>query len=309
MRILLTGASGLVGAEVARQAAASGHKIIGLVGRWTGSVPGVSELHSVNLADHAAAVEWVKRSKPEAMINAAAISEPAACDANPTLSHALNVALPLALATAAVEARARFVHISSEQVFDGKNPPYTISTPPHPINLYGRQKLESEQNVLSADPTAAVVRAPLLLGNSLSERRSVHEKLFELWAGGGIARLYANEFRQVCTAGNLATALIELANRSDLRGVFHWAGAAVCSRFKLGQEIAAHFGVPQTLIASVMRASTPEISAKRPADLSLDLAPLNRELRVRPQALSETLSELKVPEVFRAWQKNLPSVQ
>ncbi|HEY4245610.1 MAG TPA: SDR family oxidoreductase [Lacunisphaera sp.] len=307
MRILLAGASGLVGAEVARQAADAGHVVVGLVGRWTGAIPGVAEAHAVDLSDGVAANEWVRRVRPEVVINAAAISEPAACEANPMLSQVLNVTFPANLAAAAEAVSARFIHISSEQVFDGANPPYRIGDPPSPINLYGRQKVESEQLVLSASKNAAVVRAPLLLGNSLSGKRSVHEKLFEIWSGGNAARFYVDEFRQACTAGNLAAALLEVVARPELRGVFHWAGAELSSRYELGQRLAARFGVPPALVTPVHRAETPAISAKRPANLALDLAPLNRELRFKPQTLDKALHELVVPVHFREWQRKITS--
>jgi dTDP-4-dehydrorhamnose reductase len=309
MRILLAGASGLVGAEVARQAARAGHLVVGLVGRWTGVIPGLAEMHAVDLADGSATTEWVWRIRPEIVINAAAISEPAACEANPIISQAVNVAFPASFAAAAEEISARFIHISSEQVFDGNNPPYRVDDLPSPINLYGRQKLESEQLVLAASKNAAVVRAPLLLGNSLSGKRSPHEKLFELWAGGGQARFYVNEFRQVCTAGNLAAALLEIASRPDLCGVFQWAGAELSSRYELGRRIAARFGVPLTLVTSLHRAETPAVSAKRPANLGLDLAPLNKELQLKPQALDDALQELVVPPHFAEWRCKIISVQ
>jgi len=300
MRILLAGASGLVGAEVARQAAGAGHVVVGLVGRWTDAIPGLAEMHAVDLANGNAATEWVRRVRPQIVINAAAISEPAACESNPPV-------FPASFAAAAKEISARFIHISSEQVFDGNNPPYRVDDLPSPINLYGRQKVESEQLVLAASENAAIVRAPLLLGNSLSGKRSPHEKLFELWAGGGQARFYVDEFRQVCTAGNLAAALLEIATRPDLRGVFHWAGAELSSRYELGRRIAARFGVPPTLVAPLHRAETPAISAKRPANLALDLAPLNKELRLTPQPLDAALRELTVPVHFSEWHRKMIS--
>jgi len=308
MKILLTGASGLVGAAVARLAAAAGHEITGLAGSWTGGVPGVAHLHPVDLTDIASAAAWVRRLEPDAIINAAAISEPAACETDPTLSQTMNVALPVRLAEAAALIGARFVHISSEQVFDGEKPPYYIDSTPRPLNLYGRQKLESEQRVVAADSSAAVVRAPLLLGNSLSGRRSVHEKLFELWAGAGVARLYTDEFRQVCSADNLAAALLELAERRDLCGPLHWAGAELLSRYELGLRLTRHFQVPENRVAAVWRADTPAVSAKRPANLALALEPLSGILRTQPQSLDEILRGLEVPVTYREWQKSLRSV-
>src|SRR3954468_13962126 len=120
MKILLTGASGLVGAEVARQAASAGHTVIGLTGKWSGLVPGAAELHPVNLIDHTLATDRVQKTQPDVVINAAAIAEPLACEADPITSQAMNVALPAALAQTCFEGRIRFIHISSEQVFDGE---------------------------------------------------------------------------------------------------------------------------------------------------------------------------------------------
>ena len=305
MKILLTGASGLVGAEVARQAASAGHIVIGLTGKWNGPVPGTAELHAANLADPAQVRDWLARARPDAVINAAAVAEPLACEADPIASQALNVELPTALAEACRTSGCRFIHISSEQVFDGNAGPYSIRSEPHPINLYGRQKLESEQRVLEANASSAIVRAPLLLGNSLSGRRSIHEKLLELWSGGGVARLYEDEFRQACTAENLAATLLELAERSELAGVFHWAGSELCSRYTLAQKIAARFGVPPASVLAIKRSDTPALSVKRPANLALDLTPLDRKLRNKPQTIEVALGRLVVPDPFREWQRNL----
>lgn len=308
MKILLIGASGLVGAAVARQAAAAQHHVIGFVGRWTAKVPGAAELHSVELTNTAFAADWVRRTKPEAVINAAAISEPAACEAEPELSHTINVVLPALLAEASAQVDSRFLHISSEQVFDGEHPPYATTSQPRPLNLYGRQKVESERRVFAADHSAAIIRAPLLLGNSLSGRRSIHEKLLELWAGSGVARLYADEFRQVCTANSLAAVLLELATRRELRGTFHWAGAELVSRYELGRRLAAYFQVPENFVAEIRRADTPAVSAKRPANLALNLAPLSQELRTQPQLLNEALRELTVPVAFQKWQQSMQAL-
>ncbi len=294
----------MVGAAFARLAATAGHEVIGLVGSWTGGVPGTTELHPVDLTDTTTAAAWVRRTKPDAIVNAAAVSEPAACETDPALSQTMNVALPARLAEAAALIEARFVHISSEQVFDGEQPPYYIDSVPRPLNLYGRQKLESEQRVLAANPAAAVVRAPLLLGNSLSGHRSVHEKLFELWAGAGVARLYTDEFRQVCSADNLAAALLELAGRRDLCGPLHWAGAELISRYALGLRLTTHFQIPENRVAAVWRVDTPAISAKRPANLALALEPLTGILRTQPQSLDEILRGLEVPVTFREWQRS-----
>jgi len=153
--------------------------------------------------------------------------------------------------------------------------------------------------VLAAAPRSAVVRLPLLLGNSPTGRRSVHEKMAETWAAGGTVKLYTDELRQVCTADSVADVLLALAARPGLAGLFHWAGAVPVSRWDLGRAIAARLGVAESRLAPMTRADTPAVAATRPRDLTLDLAPLDRELGVKPETLAEAVRTLRVPAWFR----------
>jgi dTDP-4-dehydrorhamnose reductase len=303
MRILITGASGLVGSACARLAGELGHEAIGTVGRWSGPVPGATELHAADLGNREATVALIRGIKPDCILNTAAVAEPAVCDADPLHAQQLNVGLPVLLAGEAGRTGARLLHLSSEQVFDGEHAPYSASDPPHPLNLYGRQKAESEQRVLALAPQSCVVRPPLLLGNSLGGQRSTHERMFEAWAAGRRVKLYTDEIRQVCGVDNLAGALLELALRRDLSGIFHWAGTEAVSRWTLGRRIAAHFSVAEKWLEPMARAETAAISAKRPRDLSLKLAPLDNLLRTKPAGLEAAIKGLTVPPAFAAWHR------
>lgn len=309
MKLFLTGASGLVGAAVATAAARRGHEVIGVSGRFTGPLEGLARRLTLDLADEAALTAAVLESFPDAIINCAAMSEPAQCDAQPALSEKLNIALPATLARLAHHLSARFIHISSEQVFDGaQTAPYRVDSPTNPITRYGRQKLASEHAVLAAAPEfSAIVRAPLLMGDSPGAQRSLHERLLADWAAGRTVRLYADESRQPCTGENLADALVELAERPALRGVFHWAGRELFSRVQLGEAIRAHFKLTdaQAPIVVTHRTDNPAIAASRQACLALDLAPLLGTLKTQPQTLSQQLASLKVPPLVRAWYHSL----
>ncbi len=261
MTILLAGASGLVGSAFARAAARRGHRVVGTVASFAGPLEGLAQRLKLDLADAAATTSAVLDAFPEAIVNCAAVSVPEQCDADPALAQALNVDLPALLARLAHHVSARFVHLSSEQVFDGaRTAPYAPGDAVRPINLYGRQKVESERLVHAAAPDFAVtVRAPLLMGNSPGGRRSLHERLLADWAAGKTPRLFTDEFRQPCTAENLAEVLVELCERPDLRGVHHWAGADLLSRFELGERLRAHFKLTpaQAPLEAVARAAKP----------------------------------------------------
>lgn len=302
MNILLTGASGLVGGNFAMIASVAGHHVTGLVGRWPQALPGLTRQVAFDLQDEAAVRALVREVRPEIIINAAAVSEPAQCEADPETSHRLNVVVPETLAHLATTTGACLIHLSTEQVFDGTRPPYAVGAARRAINLYARQKLEAEDRVLAAAPDRAVVlRLPLLMGNSPGGRRSVHERLLMLWADDKPAKLYRDEIRQTCTADSVAAAMLELCGRPELRGVFHWAGAEPVSRLAIGERVRAHFGLNEVRapIVALSRADDPAAVASRQADLSLDLAPLDRELKTRPETFDEALAKLRLPAWWR----------
>jgi dTDP-4-dehydrorhamnose reductase len=305
MNIFLAGASGLVGSAFARAAARRGHRVVGTVGAYAGQIEGVAVKRQVDLSHEMATTTAVLEVFPEAIVNCAAISVPEQCDANPALAQALNVVLPATLAKLAHHVSAKLVHLSSEQVFDGSRAAaYDAAHPASPINLYGRQKLESERAVHSlAAEHAITLRAPLLMGNSPTGQRSNHERLLADWAGGRTPKLFTDELRQPCTAENLAEVMVELCERDDLRGLFHWAGAELISRYALGVQIREFFKLTekQAPITSVTRAELPEVARKRQASLALDIAPLAGKLKTQPQTIARQLEELNVPLPVRSW--------
>jgi len=305
MTIFLTGASGLVGSAFARAAARRGHRVIGTVGTQGGKIEGLAEQHPLDLAQNGSVTSALLDHFPQAIVNCAAVSVPEQCEADPARAQALNVELPALLARLAHHVSARFVHLSSEQVFDGTRPaPYRAEDPVAPINLYGRQKVESERLVHQhAAEFAVTVRPPLLMGNSLTGRRSNHERLFADWAAGRTPRLFTDEFRQPCTAENLAEVLVELCERDNVRGVFQWAGTELLSRYELGVRIREQFKLTaaQAPLEAVTRAAVPDVARKRQACLALHIAPLAAQLKTRPQSVAEQLADLNVPVPCREW--------
>src|SRR3954469_6985177 len=198
MNIFLTGASGLVGSVFAQAAARRGHRVVGVVGNYAGELAGVTAKRALDLTDEAATTAAILDVFPEAIVNCAAVSVPEQCELDPARAQAMNVALPATLARLAHHVSARFIHLSSEQVFDGtRRTPYAAGDATSPINLYARQKIESERAVQAAAPEVALtLRAPLLMGDSPGGKRSLHERMLADWSAGKTLKLYTDEFRQ-----------------------------------------------------------------------------------------------------------------
>lgn len=306
MNIFLTGASGLVGSAFARAAKRRGHRVTGTVGSFAGEIEGLHQKLVLDLTNEAATTSAVLDAFPEAIVNCAAISVPEQCEANPALAQTMNVALPALLARLSHHVSGRFIHLSSEQVFDGTSAkPYAAGDAVNAINLYARQKIESEQAVHAAAPEFAItLRVPLLTGNSAGGARSLHERMLADWSAGKTPKLFVDEFRQPCSAENLAEVMVELCERNDVRGIQHWAGTELLSRYELGLRVRERFKLTdkQAPIASVTRAEAPEaVTRKRQPSLALDISPLAGKLKTRPQSLAQQLDELKVPGPVRAW--------
>ncbi len=149
MRILLTGAGGVVGARMLSLLRERGHE------------PVCFPRGMLAAATQAQVEAFALRAEPEAVIHLAAISDTAYCEAHPDESRRANVDVTLWLCEAARKAGARMVCYSSDQVYNGLGPggPYPEDAVRVPNNVYGRHKLESEQRALALLPSAVMLRA------------------------------------------------------------------------------------------------------------------------------------------------------
>jgi dTDP-4-dehydrorhamnose reductase len=173
---------------------------------------------------------------------------------------------------------------------------------PNPLSVYGIQKLDAEKKVLSVtDDNLIVLRATLLNGNSPMGKRSPHEKILQSLARGQKLTLFDDEIRQPCSVENLADVMVELLERPNLNGLFHWAGSEEISRFDLGLLILKRFGInPDQIIQGKMKDKQLNLG-NRPSHLSFVLEPLVSKVRTQPLSIEEQLQELRVPNQLYAW--------
>src|SRR3989304_788788 len=159
MRILVTGASGLVGLNLALEASQQ-HTVFGTVNAHRLQTTAFTVLQADLLAP--GSVERVlDETRPDWVIHCAALANVDACEAYPALAVKLNSELPGELAYYAARAGARLVHISTDAVFDGERGEYTEQDQPNPLSIYARTKLEGERAVREANSGAIVARVNL----------------------------------------------------------------------------------------------------------------------------------------------------
>jgi dTDP-4-dehydrorhamnose reductase len=288
MKILLTGASGLLGHNFALAATKRGHQIYGLYHRRKPTASGLAQAIKMDLQAPDNLTQLCLQLWPDAIVNCAAISSPQQCEQSPDLAEKINVALPQLLAQIATHIGARQIHISTDLVFDGTaDQPYRSTDLPNPRSLYGQYKLMAERAVLEHNPEDPVVlRVPLLMGKSSSQARSVHEKLLLAIQSGEALQMSRSEWRQPAAADNVAAVMLELCERRDLHGLFHWAGSEHLSRFEIAQRILDHFNYPLDAVEAI---DSPPEQVQR---LLFNLEPLVNKIKTRPQNFQSQLDAL-----------------
>ena len=145
--IMITGANGFLGARLAQYFAA----------RYEVVTPTHAEMELTNPAQVEAVVRQIR---PDVVLHCAAVSDVKACEADPVRSQAINVGGTEAVASACAKTGAKLIFCSSDQIYFGSDglQMHTEDEPVTPCNVYGRQKLQAEQQALARCPTAVCLR-------------------------------------------------------------------------------------------------------------------------------------------------------
>lgn len=249
MRLVITGADGMLGQDVAVAAAAAGHETIALA------------RSDLDITDRAAVGDTIAAARPDAVINCAGWTDVDGAEASPEEALAVNGAGAGNVAAAAQEGGAWTVHVSSDYVFDGtKREPYVESDPTGPLSSYGASKLAGEREVARAAPEAhTIVRSSWLFG---AGGPCFPATMLRLAAERDQLQVVDDQVGCPTFTGHLAHALVDLA-RAPFPGVVHVAGGGHCSWFEFSREIVKAAG----LECEVTPCSTAEMPrpAQRPA--------------------------------------------
>jgi len=287
LRVLVTGASGLLGGRLAALLDARGFAVI--AGRHHAPVPpGLPEV-PLDLGDPAAVARAFRLARPDAVLHAAAFARADDCERRPADAEMLNHHGSRRLAEACRAAGLRLVALSTDLVFSGERGRLTEDVPPRPVLAYGRTKLAGEEAVLAAHPGAAVARVALVVGRGHGPGGTASETVAWALADGRPLSLFTDEHRSPVDPESLAGALAALLS-GGATGRFHLGGPERLSRHELGLRVARTTGLPATTIRAARQADHPG-PAPRPPDVSLDSTRARRELGWAPRPLDEALAE------------------
>lgn len=235
LRILVTGAEGMLGRDIIEVAISAGHEVRGM-GRF-----------ELDVTDRDQVIDRMELDRPDLVINCAAMNDLDMAEAEPELADQVNAegAANAAEATAAVDCRV--LYMSTDYVFDGKKgEAYVESDPPSPVSALGRSKLKGEEATLFANPRAYVVRTswPFGLGGPNFVEAMLH-------AGEVQGRVLASRDRVASPTwtAHLAQAIVRLID-TDRFGIHHLAASGHCSRYDFAREIFDRSGMEVTTLST-----------------------------------------------------------
>jgi dTDP-4-dehydrorhamnose reductase len=287
MRVLVTGASGQLGAYLIDRLLREGHCPVAWSGRTSGTRSGVN-LRRVDLADREQVLGALADERPDSIIHLGAISRADAVLREPERARLVNVEATGHLADWARDHRRRFLYISTDLVFDGAHAPYTEEDVPSPTMLYGRTKLDGEGSV---GPHGLVVRLPLMFGPSRTGVPSAFDGWLAALRDGKAQTFFLDEYRSPLDYATAADALARLVV-GDATGTLHVGGPARVSRFDLMRRVASALGLDASLVLENSRRDV-TFPEPRPADVSL--------ASVRLGEVLPGLRRPSVEEAARSW--------
>jgi dTDP-4-dehydrorhamnose reductase len=222
VKVLVTGAGGMLGQDAARAAAAANHEVVAF---------GHDEL---NITRERRVRQIIAREAPHAVINCAAWTDVDGAEVREPSATQVNAAAAGELAAAAAEAGAAIVQPSTDYVFDGtKREPYVESDPVAPINAYGRSKLGGERAVASANERHFVVRTSWLFGTG---GHNFVEAMLHQAEHADHVLVVRDQLGCPTYTGDLAEALVRLLD-GESYGLHHIAGGGECSWYEFAAEI------------------------------------------------------------------------
>jgi dTDP-4-dehydrorhamnose reductase len=246
LTLLVTGASGLLGANLVLAARDAGRSVTAVSLAQPVHLNDTSS-YTLDLSEPGAASNLFARVRPRIVIHTAAGTNVDRCEIDPEYARRLNEVMAREVAVAARTVGARMVHISTDAVFGAsEQDAYGEEDPTGPCNAYGRSKLAGEAAVIAADPGSVVVRTTIY-GWNAQPKKSLAEYFLERFRKGESAPGFTDAWMTPILVNDLAALLLRLGDL-DAVGVMHVAGGDCITKAEFGRRLAVAFGYDPDLV-------------------------------------------------------------
>ncbi|MGB0526052.1 MAG: SDR family oxidoreductase [Flammeovirgaceae bacterium] len=280
MRILLTGAAGLIGREIHHYFSTKGHHLIPVDVRiqHTGICLDLTQARLVR--------QLVAQHQPDLIIHLAAMKDIKLCETNKRAAHRTNYGITTTLADICKASQIRLIYFSTDYVFGKQDQFWEEHDPLCPTTQYGIDKAKSEQYIQAQLTNYAIIRTAQLYGFSGDFVSLVWKTL----RSNQVFKAISNLINCPTWIQDLLAMLDQIIHQAH-QGIFHCVGPAALSRYQYAFEIAQTFGLNTNLIQPITLDFTQDI---RPPIVRINGSSTYQKLQVYPHRLKNALPTCKL---------------
>ena len=293
MRILVTGSNGLLGQKLTRLLQEDEDVYLIATARGKSALRIVrGEYHSLDISNRENVDSVLRFTKPDVIINAAAMTQVDDCETHREACWNANVTSVEHLVRCCKALHIHLVHVSTDFIFDGSHGPLDENEIPNPVNYYGESKLAAEKVIRASPISWAILRTVLVFGitNDMSRSNIV------LWVKKSLEQqkpiqLVNDQWRTPTLAEDLAQGCY-LAAKKGARGIYNISGKDFMSPYDIALKTAGYFKLDKSLITPT-NSTTFVQPAKRPPTTGFIIDKARKELGYDPRSFEEGLAILE----------------
>ena len=292
MKVLVTGANGLIGQHIGKLILKSKTLNILPTGIGKSRVKDFENIYQkLDISNSVEVKNLLKFEKPDILINCAAISHVDICEQFPDKCYKVNV-LGVKNLIDNLNPQSKFIHLSSDFVFDGTSLNYEENDKPNPLSIYGKSKLQAEEYIQQNFKNHQIIRTILVFGfgENLSRNNILTWAYSSLNQNNNI-NVVNDQIIKPTYIKDLAKAILDLMVNYQ-NSIFHISGDEEISIYQLAKKVAEVYGFDKNLIASISSKSLNELG-KRPPINGFNLNKISSIINYKPQSITNALIDSK----------------
>ena len=285
MKILITGANGMLGSMLTEMLFKTEHQILATGrGEFRSNQLTFNEKNrytTLDILKPQEIEEVIGNFRPDTIIHAAAMTQVDECEQDKELCSRINIAASKDIMVAAQKCGSSFYYISTDFVFNGEDGPYAETDKTGPVNFYGESKLQAEEALKASDLRWCIIRTVLLYGKTDHIKRSN----FIYWVRDNLLahnpiKVVNDQIRTPTFIPDLAKGIIK-AVEMQAKGIYHISGDDVLTPYEMAIEVADYLNLDNNLITAV-NASIFTQPGKRPQKTGFHINKASKELDYQP---------------------------
>ncbi len=292
LKILLTGANGLLGQKTAEVfARETDHELLLSDLAEKAEEPRKYSYLPLDITNKESVKKAVKEYMPDLIINAAAFTNVDGCETERELSWRVNVDAVKHLIIASRFNSSKIIHISTDYIFDGIHGGYDENATPNPLSFYGKAKLASENALTASGVNHTIIRTMIIYGTGTNVKKNFALWLVDKLKNNEPVNIVNDQYGMPTMVDDLGLALLRIVER-ERAGIYNVCGSEYINRYEFALKLADIFEFDRGLIIPIKTAELNQ-PAPRPMNSSFILLKAESELGMKPLNVTDGLYMLK----------------